>query len=412
MGEERWYKRVNELDAQQQASPFLWKIVNDYHWLEMAISHQFEVVNGKESLDRSLIDERQMAALCFAQETVAVFERLSEIGQHEMKGRLRNCLKAETGFADLYLELDTSRRLMAQGYDVAFSDMEKTAQFDLKYSRGSFRAEVECKSISADAGRQIHRKDFYRFMHAIEPAIAGHAERNVPEVLNITLKARLSPNSANQVKLREAAVLMLGENAPKSLKRQEFRIDRHAYGDCFGEKYFKSEQELYTACKNFFGANPHIAGGLSDASGCIVVMRSEREDDTSKPLLKAMRKAAKQLTGKHPASIAIQFQEIEPRDLMLPHLRRRVAILSYALFGHYLEKHLNAVCFTGFGAIVMGDGSVGYPAFSVPNPETKFSIGQNDRKPFLESVADQKFAEFIGSPLPVPNISYLPFMDS
>ena len=37
VGEERWFKHVDHLDGEQRKSPFRWKIVKDYHWLEMAI---------------------------------------------------------------------------------------------------------------------------------------------------------------------------------------------------------------------------------------------------------------------------------------------------------------------------------------------------------------------------------------
>ena len=36
VGEERWFKRVDHLDSEQRQSPFRWKIVKDYHWLEPA----------------------------------------------------------------------------------------------------------------------------------------------------------------------------------------------------------------------------------------------------------------------------------------------------------------------------------------------------------------------------------------
>jgi hypothetical protein len=42
-----------------------------------------------------------------------------------LKGRLRDSIKAKTGFAPLYLELDLAQRLMDGGYDVEFADMER-----------------------------------------------------------------------------------------------------------------------------------------------------------------------------------------------------------------------------------------------------------------------------------------------
>jgi hypothetical protein len=137
-------------------------------------------------------------------------------------------------------------------------------------------------------------------------------------------------------------------------------------------------------------------------------MRSQREDDTSKPMLEAMRKAASQFSGQRPAFIAIQEHGIEAADLMLPHVRRRAGILSYALYGHYGAAHVNATYFTGFGAVVHRGEQIGTPAFAIPNPQPKFPISASDAAPFLESLSDQDYADAIGAPLPAPNISNLP----
>lgn len=140
----------------------------------------------------------------------------------------------------------------------------------------------------------------------------------------------------------------------------------------------------------------------------MIVMRSLREDDTSKPMLEAMRKAASQFSRQRPAFIAIQEHGIEAADLMLPHVRRRAGILSYALFGHYAAAHVNATYITGFGAVVARDGQMGTPAFAIPNPEPAFPISAPDAAPFLVSISDADYAAAIGAPLPAPNISFLP----
>ena len=140
-----------------------------------------------------------------------------------------------------------------------------------------------------------------------------------------------------------------------------------------------------------------------------MVMHCEREDDTSKPWLDAMRKAASQFSGHHPGFIAVQFQDITAADLMLPHPRRRAGILSYALFGHYGADHVNATYVCGFTAVVDKEGHRGTPAFAIPNPKPRFPIDFGQAAPFLVGISDVDFAAAIGAPLPQPNISYIPF---
>ena len=202
---------------------------------------------------------------------------------------------------------------------------------------------------------------------------------------------------------------MLSPEAPDKLARSAFSIERSSYAARLGEPPTTDQQKLYSACKDAFGENLHIAGALTDRGGCIVVMRCEREDDTSKPWLEAMRKAADQFSGQRPSFVAVQFNDISAPDLMLPHLRRRAGILSYALFHHYGAAHINATYICGFSAVVARDGHLGSPAFAVSNPTPRFDIDPAEAAPFLVGLSDADFASAIGAPLPADNISHIEF---
>ncbi|MER9971349.1 hypothetical protein [Mesorhizobium sp. M0060] len=406
-GEKRWMKRLDQLATDKDASYFRWKIVSDYHWLELAVGFQAEVLAKEGKLRPDLIDELITASLNFAAVTVEIHSHLSPKGRQVLEGRLRDALKAENGFAPVYLEFDLAQRLMDHGYEVEFADLEGRAQFDLLFRRGSFAGEVECKSLSADAGRQVHRKDFYRFMESISPALTQHAELKQREVLIVTLESRLPSNQAEQRELRRACETALIPGAATTIEGRGFQLLRRPLG---GLLYSAIDQmALYRKFKSELGENIHISGALGEDFGCLVVMRSSREDDTSKPLLEAMRKAATQFTETRPSFIAVQEHGIEVADLMLPHLRQRMAILSYALFSHYGASHVNATYVSGFGANVLRDGIFGTPAFSIPNPQPKFSIEGGDVEPFLGGeLTDKQYADLIGVPLPASNISFLP----
>ena len=403
----RWYKRVAQLNEDQQTSPYLWKIVSDYHWLEMAISHQTDILAEEGRLLHEHVDSHALVALQFAGAIVEIHARLPEEAQRQLEGRLRDGLNAESGFAALYFEVDMALRLMAAGYTVRFPDLDGTGDYDIEFNRNGFVGEVECKSLSADAGRRIHRKDFFRFIQSLSPQLRVHADLERQEVLVITLEERLSSSVSEQAELRCATAVMLEANARSSMRGAGFRIERRVYNECLGAAPVDDERAFYRFCEDVFGRNCHIAGGLTENGGCLVVMRCEREDDTSKPWLDAMRKAASQLSGKRPSFIALQFQDITASDLMLPHLRRRAGILSYALFGHYGADHVNATYVCGFAAVVDREGQLGTPAFAIPNLNPRFPIDPGQATPFLVHIADADFAATIGAPLPEPNISQI-----
>jgi hypothetical protein len=223
--------------------------------------------------------------------------------------------------------------------------------------------------------------------------------------LIVTLDSRLSSNLVEQRDLKRACETALLAGAPTTIDGRGFQLLRRPLGNVLVGAI--DQKTLYRNLKKEFGENIHVSGAVGEDFGCLLVMRSRREDETSKPLLEAMQKAAIQFTATRSAFIAIQEHGIEAADLMLPHIRRRMAIFSYALFGHYGASHVNATYVSGFGAIVLRNGLVGTPAFTVPNLKPRFSIEPTDAAPFLTHLADPVYADLIGAPLPAPNISFL-----
>lgn len=409
VGRERWFKRADQLDEEQRRSPYRWKIVADYHWLELAISFQCDVLAKEGRLLPEYADMQARAGLHFAATVVEVHHALNDKGKNVLIGRLRDALKAETGFAALYLEMDVAQRLAIDGFHLEFPDLEGTGQFDVAFSLENIRGEVECKSLSADAGRQIHRKDFYRFIEAMTPAFATQMKRSRREVILVDLAGRLSAKLSEQKQLRHNLTELLLSGNNRNAASASFDITMLNFDEEMQGVTINNQASLSAACQSRWGHNCHAAGAITETAGCLIVMRSKKEDDTSKPLLAAMRKAATQFSGDHPAFIAVQFNEIDPADLMLPHLRRRAGILSYALFLHYGAEHVKATCFSGFDGLVEHEGNVASPCFCIPNPAPRFSLNSSDIPTFLQSIPDQQFADLIGAPMPAPDTSNIPF---
>ncbi len=406
-GRREWFRRAEQLSDEQSKSPFRWKIVRDYHWLELVISHQGEVFEHTGALVSEQLDGLDMAGLHFAAAVVEIHARLSARGRRVLEGRLKDGLNAENGFAPLYLELEQAQQLMSAGYGVAFPDMEGTGRADLEFGRNGVSAEVECKSISADAGRRIHRKDFYRLIEMLKPALEAHAERTEAGVIVATLRDRLPSNVVEQRDLRQSIRGMLDSAGPAFVETSAFRVEQHRLSECLANVPPDDMKAMQKAAEVRFGPACHVVGGMGqNGGGCFVVIRSQREDDTSKPLLEAMRKAADQLTRSRPSFIAVQFQDIEPADLVLEHLRRRMGILSLALFGHYGARHVNATYFCGFSGVVFRDGVMGMPGFCVLNPEPKYDLKPTDASTFLGHTSDADFAAAIGIPPPETDTSH------
>lgn len=403
----RWRKRATLLAKSMRRSAFEAKVVTDYHWLELALSAQIVTLERSGTLDRQQIDVTALDSLYFASTIAEVYKRLSKSGQHVLEGRIRDCLKARTGFSSLYLEMDIAQTLINAGFDVEFTDIEGASNYDLKFSKSDFNGEVECKSLSADAGRKINRKDFYRFVDTLGQALEERAFAGYREIILITLQNRLPADVDSQTVLR-ADVLSCLRSGPKESEGAFYTIKLESCPNYLSAAPVSDATEYYNAIRNIYGDNIHVSGAFTEGGLCLIIMRSLREDDTSKPLLNAMRKAANQLSGKTPGFIAIQFDDIGPTELLNQSLRRKTGILSYALFQHYRANYIAATNFRVYGGLTLTPKGIGRPAFAIPNPAPKFSINPDTAYPLIDNISDAEFTGLLGKTLSKENISYIP----
>ena len=404
-GRDRWKKRALQLSIEADKSPSLAKIVSDYHWLEVVLSTQLIGLETTGQLPREGNTMECVAALHFAEMVTQARSRLSMNARIALDGRIRDGLKAETGFASLYLEMDLARQLLEAGFDIEFVDLEGVGRYDLRFWKEGIEGEVECKSLSTDAGRKVHRKDFYRFVDSIESELASRVRGDCSEVLLITLEDRLPADSGRQKILRGAAARMLTEPGIESISESFFSIKRERIPWRVSDVQSASEKAFYRLCRSVYGDTCHVSGALTESGGYLLVMRSRKEDDHSKPVLEAIKKAATQFSGTRPGFIAVQFDDLRAQDLLLPHLRRNMGLLSYYLFHQCQAEHVAATYFCIFGGLTAFEGGIGRPAFAVPNPKLRFQVDPAQYAPFLASLSDAEFARRLGAKPPAENLS-------
>lgn len=408
IGNDLWRKRLSQLLRDLDQSFALAHIVLHYHWLELALDEQLAISESRSTEREEVLAPESLSALYFAQTIVDVHTRLSASGQTALRGRLRASLKAESGFASLYLEIDLARRLMEAGFEVEFTDLEGLARYDLRFCKGAVAGEVECKSISTDAGRQIHRKDFYRFIDALGPEIVNRAQAS-NEILLVTLQERLPAEFERQKILRNVAKDMLRTPSIPIMEGEFFSIERRPFEELVDGTPVHDAKDLYRRCRTAFGENCHVSGAMGAQNNCLIVMRSEREDDHSKPIHDALKEADGQFSAERPSFIVVQFDDIEPRDLLSRSLRRRMGILSYAFFYKRQPSYVNAICYCAYNGLNLSPNGVGVPSVATPNPKPKFSVTPGDYSPFLGHISDADFAAMLGAPPPVESLSHIEF---
>ena len=402
-----WNKRIKNLRQELNSSPFKAKLIGDYHWLELELSDEIDNISSSAT-HKKKIGADTIAALYFANMIINVHQRLTTGGKNILEGRIRDALKSDTGFSPLYLEMDVARNLLETGHEIEFPDIEGDAQCDLRFSNGRIEGEVECKSLSTDAGRKIHRKDFYRFIDSIGGVIEKRTLEGADEVIVITLKDRLPSNNESQEELITTTEKAILETTCNEVRGSFFKIIKEKFSSQFEISDMGTQRGFYNAITKVYGKDCHVSGAITPDATCLIVLRSYREDDHSAPQLKAIKKAASQLSGYCPGFIALQFDDIEPSDLTMRHIRRRAGILSYSLFKNDAYQHIAATYFSIYGGLAKSDGIFSTPAFGIPNPKSKFNINPHDYPVFLAHIPDEVFAEIVGAEMPKHSISNIP----
>src|SRR5260370_2784437 len=92
-GRDRWEKRALQLSIEADKSPFLAKIVSDYHWLESVLSMQLIGLETTGELPREEHTIQRQAALHFTEMVTQARSRLSLKARAALAGRIRVGLK-------------------------------------------------------------------------------------------------------------------------------------------------------------------------------------------------------------------------------------------------------------------------------------------------------------------------------
>jgi hypothetical protein len=325
IGAEHWQGAIARQQTAIRANPFL----SDYLRTEFAIAYQLDqlrmLVARFGTVPQEFCDEPKIfPSLAFAAQVLRVLELSSAKQAKSFVRRVRTAFSSSTEMHGLLLELQAATHFTRRGHHVVLHRVKNEGSFDLLIDDlGPAGLEVECKFISKNKGRRIHRRDALEFWGELWQDVV-HITKNLSSGLSVVLTVpnRLPEDTGERSTLGKAIItqILAGSSAP-ICDGAEVRINTF---DPTAIKAAKetSRPELKKAIEVATStANREAAVYGTPAGGVLVfVVQSAIEDDVLNQVLATLSdSAARQFTLKRGALFWVALQDIDADQLLSLH---------------------------------------------------------------------------------------------
>ena len=189
-GRQGWADRIAQLHARVSGSARYGRLLAQRYAAEFALE------KARRGLDLSVGDTQlanRVAGLA------ALDASLTEAGKVRFRAALAASLEGDATIIPLLHLHRTAMLHEAAGFSVRHAGFEDGASFDLLITREGATAEVACDTLSAEAGRFVHRAAWMRLMDQIDPDLqtwlAAHPGRYL---LKMTLPNGLRAGGENE----------------------------------------------------------------------------------------------------------------------------------------------------------------------------------------------------------------------
>lgn len=236
VGDSHWKRRIAQLRQEMKGNRFL----TDYIQRENSIAFQLESLRELIAKFGSVppweINNHAIyPAVSFAAQALSIMEASPGKLAEQFKRRIHGAFKNPDDMRGLRLELSAATHFARRGLKISWPEMNGiVGTFDLLIEGlGSHGLEVECKSISEDKGRKIHKQEVLNFyallwphLEAIRKGLTGGLSvvLTIPGRLPTEYKARmeLAKQVGTHVFLGKSTTLPNGS----SIRIAEFDIKR------------------------------------------------------------------------------------------------------------------------------------------------------------------------------------------
>jgi hypothetical protein len=322
IGSRSWTHRVAQARATIRSNRFLEAYLHAENEIAFGLDRCGDLLKRYGGLPDDASTNRAMyPAITFAAQTLSLIDLGTSIARERMRKRVAGSFQNPSDMRALRLELTTAAHFARRGHRLQWPEMVGGGTFDLLVAdMGNGGVEVECKSISNDKGRNIHRREALEFHHLLSCELV-HIRRTLKIGLSVvlTVPGRLPTPHADRQTLakRVSQQIVRGSSAlfddGTDIRITEFDLAR--LGDVVDERRGAS---LRAAIKDVTDTQNREAMLIcTQAGGALAfVVRSALDDDLINATFKALSDAAKrQLSATRPGLLIAGFEGLTSEQL-------------------------------------------------------------------------------------------------
>lgn len=313
---------------------------------------------------------------------VQLYDAGSDAARHALVRRFHGAFRNPDDMRALQAEWVVAVHLQRQGFHLEFPEMTGSGTFDLLAERGGLQLEAECKSISADKGNPIHRREAGSVQAALRAEFEPIARNLKTGLLVRIISTGRFPKSV--VGLKELcekvkhAVLSATSvtTADLDIRLQDFAIAGSPFSLADVD-----EQSIQAFAERFGVVNKHLIVFFSPGNRALLLaLESGRPSALVDSVIETAKDACdRQLTGTRAGAVFIKLEALTAAELQDVGAEQGEPTALRKETSRFFDKrrhsHLTCLVYLADAPLTKGaDGAIsrGGGSYFFENPESPF----------------------------------------
>jgi hypothetical protein len=316
LGAPLWKKRATKLREEIRGNRYLQRYLTEENRIVFALERIASHLAERSTLPLlDITDIGQYEAVTFVHQCVDLFDSLRNSTVNAFVGRVRGCMQNPDDMRGLALEILVATNLIRSGCRVGITD---DGTFDWLAEMHKIEFEVECKSLSRDAGQPIHQRPAHGLAHLAKLELRGiiqNLSRGL--IIDLCVPGRLPIDHRGQKELgrlikRSILAAQTVSESQGSCTISEFELEKFPLSSSPDEDTIRHFVQKQLGIRNSWIVCFYAPGKYT----VFLSVRSVLSDRVVEAAIDVAKYAAdKQLTGHRPGAIFIKFESLTGLEL-------------------------------------------------------------------------------------------------